>query len=296
VEIWHGQEFRLAVGQPLLGSGGLALWAMPIATGVVRDAPVGAGFARVRFDFSISGWDGGRARTATVLSVGSTANGRVMGRREIFVLAAQGGAEACHRLGVGVTGEISVRPPNAAVRQRSVADMTLSWPRLTWPAWDARQAGPRWRKMSATSTAGRDNGRASAGHLAQKVQRARHLADRADGDAGVKRRRVELASPPARCSESGGGRSAAHRGDEHQAQGDSELGLCHRPASLGGRIAQEPTDSTNSPAVSSFEAFRTPASESLIAPLPGRRPKTLSESGPSGRGLRRERRDFSRRL
>src|SRR5215472_5095665 len=86
----------------------------------------------------------------------------------------------------------STWPPNAAVRQRSIADMTLSWPRLTWPAWDARQAGPRWRKMSATATAGRDNGRASAGHLAQEVERARHLADRADGDAGVKRRRVEL--------------------------------------------------------------------------------------------------------
>src|SRR5246127_5914196 len=70
--------------------------------------------------------------------------------------------------------------------------MTLSWPRLTWPAWDARQAGPRRRKISATSTAGRDNGRASAGHLAQKVERARHLADRADRDAGVERRRVEF--------------------------------------------------------------------------------------------------------
>src|SRR6516165_2860040 len=70
--------------------------------------------------------------------------------------------------------------------------MTLSWSRLTWPAWDARQAGPRWRKMSATSTAGRDNGRASAGHLPQKVERAGHLADRADGDAGVERRRVEF--------------------------------------------------------------------------------------------------------
>src|SRR5215472_103977 len=86
----------------------------------------------------------------------------------------------------------STCPPNAAVRQRSIADMTLSWPRLTWPAWDARQADPRWRKMSATSTAGRDNGRASAGHLPQKVERAGHLADRADGDAGVERRRVEF--------------------------------------------------------------------------------------------------------
>src|SRR6516165_5851137 len=86
----------------------------------------------------------------------------------------------------------STCPPSATVRQRSIADMTLSWPRLTWPAWEARQAGPRWRKMSATSTAGRDNGRASAGHLPQKVERAGYLADRADGDAGVERRRVEF--------------------------------------------------------------------------------------------------------
>src|SRR5712671_3035621 len=60
------------------------------------------------------------------------------------------------------------------------------------PAWDARQAGPRWRKMSATSTAGRDNGRASAGHLPQEVERAGHLADRVDRYAGVERRRVEF--------------------------------------------------------------------------------------------------------
>jgi hypothetical protein len=46
--------------------------------------------------------------------------------------------------------------------------------------------------MSATSTAGRGTGRASTGHFPQEVERARHLADRADGDAGVERRRVEL--------------------------------------------------------------------------------------------------------
>src|SRR5947207_4741995 len=86
----------------------------------------------------------------------------------------------------------STCPPSAAVRQCSIADMTFSWPRLTWPAWEARQAGPRRRKMSATSTAGRDNGRASAGHLQQEVERACHLAERADGDAGVERRGVEL--------------------------------------------------------------------------------------------------------
>jgi len=46
--------------------------------------------------------------------------------------------------------------------------------------------------MSATSTAGRDNGRALAGHLQQEVERARHLADRANGDTCVERRRIEL--------------------------------------------------------------------------------------------------------
>src|ERR1700726_425557 len=34
MEIRHGQEIGLAVGQPFFGSSGLALWAMPIAAGV----------------------------------------------------------------------------------------------------------------------------------------------------------------------------------------------------------------------------------------------------------------------
>src|SRR5205823_1039461 len=46
--------------------------------------------------------------------------------------------------------------------------------------------------QSATSTAGRDNDHASARHLPQKVERAGRLADRADRDAGVERRRVEF--------------------------------------------------------------------------------------------------------
>jgi hypothetical protein len=71
----------------------------------------------------------------------------------------------------------STCPPSAAVRQRSIADMTLSWPRLTWPAWDARQAGPRWRKMSATSTAGAlrfyDNAERDRQHALRRIQRRR---------------------------------------------------------------------------------------------------------------------------
>src|SRR5277367_4789520 len=46
-------------------------------------------------------------------------------------------------------------PPSAAVRQFSIADITLSWPRLTWPALALRHAGPWPRKISATSSFGR---------------------------------------------------------------------------------------------------------------------------------------------
>ena len=43
----------------------------------------------------------------------------------------------------------------------------------------------------------------------------------------------------------------------------------------------------NSPAVSSLEAFRTPASVQPLRPVTGRHPKTLNESGPSA-ALRRQ--------
>src|SRR5215831_3320565 len=48
-------------------------------------------------------------------------------------------------------------PPSAAVRQFSIAAITLSWPRLTWPALAWRHAGPWRRKISATSSLGRAN-------------------------------------------------------------------------------------------------------------------------------------------
>ena len=37
------------------------------------------------------------------------------------------------------------------MRQVSIADMTFSWPRLTWPALALRHAAPWARKTSATS-------------------------------------------------------------------------------------------------------------------------------------------------
>jgi hypothetical protein len=57
-----------------------------------------------------------------------------------------------------VCGHVSQRatwPPRAAVRQLSIADITLSCPRLTWPALALRHAGPWPRKISATSNLGR---------------------------------------------------------------------------------------------------------------------------------------------
>jgi hypothetical protein len=43
MEVGHGQEFALAVGQPLLGRGSLAFGAVPVAAGVLADAQVRAG-------------------------------------------------------------------------------------------------------------------------------------------------------------------------------------------------------------------------------------------------------------
>src|SRR6266566_2905146 len=58
-----------------------------------------------------------------------------------------------------VCGQCSQRatwPPSAAVRQRSMALITFIWSRLTCPALALRHAAPWSRKMSATSSAGRD--------------------------------------------------------------------------------------------------------------------------------------------
>ena len=58
----------------------------------------------------------------------------------------------------------STWPPNATVRQRSIADMTLSWPRLTWPAWGhaepARGGGrcPPPRPLAVTTAARQPDG------------------------------------------------------------------------------------------------------------------------------------------
>ena len=74
-----------------------------------------------------------------------------------------------------------------------MADMTLSWPRLRWPRWAWRQAGPWVRKMSATSRAACPTAAAYAGW--QHLQRADHLAQDLGGHVRVDRRGLELLVP-----------------------------------------------------------------------------------------------------
>lgn len=56
-------------------------------------------------------------------------------------------------------------PPSASVLQASMADITLSWVRLTWPAWVYCHGGP-WARLSANSSWGRVT-RCEAGEVAQ---------------------------------------------------------------------------------------------------------------------------------
>src|SRR5258707_1674197 len=90
-------------------------------------------------------------------------------------------------------------PPRAAVRQVSMADITFSWPRLTWPALARRHAGPWARKMSATSSDGRGKGSRVLCRRShprdEMLERARDVAERIEGDARIERRGIELLVP-----------------------------------------------------------------------------------------------------
>ena len=87
------------------------------------------------------------------------------------------------------------------MRQFSIADITFNWPRLTWPALARRHAGPWPRKMSATSSDGRDTAALQAGGSAllelarNMIERAHDLPDGLGGDAGIERGGVELGVP-----------------------------------------------------------------------------------------------------
>src|SRR6516225_3990110 len=93
----------------------------------------------------------------------------------------------------------STCPPSAAERHCSIADITWSSARLTCPALALRQSAPWRSKTSATSSRGR---RTAAGlslgsrrpldQWCQPVEWAGYGPDRRIGEAGVKRRSVEL--------------------------------------------------------------------------------------------------------
>src|SRR5271170_3722342 len=98
-------------------------------------------------------------------------------------------------------------PPRAAVRQFSIADIAFNWPRLTWAgvgltpslamaaegtrdlqgetSHEKRASGGRFRLGGASR---RDLGQVQT----EPLQRTRHVADRVDGDARVKRGRFQL--------------------------------------------------------------------------------------------------------
>src|SRR6266508_5232658 len=92
-------------------------------------------------------------------------------------------------------------PPSAAVRQLSIADITFNWARLTWPALARRHAAPWPRKISATSSIGRDMAplrrrpvlSVVLGYQRREpIQRAHDRADHVGGHLRVKRGRIKL--------------------------------------------------------------------------------------------------------
>src|SRR6266481_3081536 len=122
-------------------------------------------------------------------------------------------------------------PPSAAVRQRSMADIAFIWSRLTCPALTKRHAAPWSRKISATSSAGRDmtaggyaSGRSSLrflgllARLRQQIERAFDVGDHAGGDARVARRGVQFIVPQERLDDSDIGAAFEQVGREAVAQ------------------------------------------------------------------------------
>src|SRR4029077_5300007 len=128
-------------------------------------------------------------------------------------------------------------PPSATVRQRSMADITFSWSRLTCPALARRHATPWSRKISATSNAGRDTAPALRrqrvflallgllARLRQQVERALDIGDHAGGDTRVARRRLQLVVTQQRLDNSNIGAALEQVGREAVAQRVQRHGL-----------------------------------------------------------------------
>src|SRR5690348_15938450 len=71
-----------------------------------------------------------------------------------------------------------------------MADMTLSWPRLTWPALALRHAAPWPRKISATSSAGRNQSAPQEGGRVELLVAEQNM-DHADVDLLLEQMRGE---------------------------------------------------------------------------------------------------------
>src|SRR4029077_12242317 len=140
-------------------------------------------------------------------------------------------------------------PPSATVRQRSMADITFSWSRLTCPALARRHATPWSRKISATSNAGRDTAPALRrqrvflallgllARLRQQVERALDAGDHAGGDTRVARRRLQLVVTQQRLDNSNIGTTLEQVGGEAVAQRVQRHGLLD-PGRVGRHVKQ----------------------------------------------------------
>src|SRR6185312_12740189 len=141
-------------------------------------------------------------------------------------------------------------PPSATVRQRSMADITFNWSRLTRPALARRQAAP-WPREDIRDLQRRTGHRrrplrrrlvfpALAGLLArlrQQVERALDGRDHAGGDAGVARGGVELLMTEQRLDDSDIGAALEQVGREAVAQWVQRHPLLD-PGCVGGLVEQ----------------------------------------------------------
>ncbi len=132
----------------------------------------------------------------------------------------------CRAMGWLHLAQAATCPPSVSVRQASIADITLSWLRLTCPALARRHAGPCLRNMSAISSLSRGKARALPRSLFaglqvqqfERFKRAGGIPDHLWRDFGIlgggrQLGMVEQHLPSHRCMQRPpGNRSPAHPG------------------------------------------------------------------------------------
>src|SRR5262249_29783593 len=76
----------------------------------------------------------------------------------------------------------ATKPPSAEVRQARIASITFNCAWLTWPRLASRQAGPKSRKMSATSRAGRCT--SAPGYFGESSSGVKRYSEQRQGEEG----------------------------------------------------------------------------------------------------------------